>query len=160
LFVTDVDWKDWAHPNCAVVSSDHIQGWRFGDAQFHKGQHVVIDPLEASEDGPLLWRGGILGGEVVIRQWKRCGGNLGLSWHGTGVLDRVLEEVCEEPACILLLQEDGSTGLDLSFATHIFLLEAVEDPALRNQIVSRAYRMGAKGSVEVQEVQVREVKGN
>jgi SNF2 family DNA or RNA helicase len=55
----------------------------------------------------------------------------------------------------MLLKEDGSTGLDLSFATHIFLLERIKDPALRNQIVSRAHRMGATGPVEVQLLQVK-----
>ena len=49
----------------------------------------------------------------------------------------------------------GSTGLDLSFATDIFLLERIPDPALRNQIVSRAHRMGATGPVHVQLLQVK-----
>ena len=40
-------------------------------------------------------------------------------------------------------------GLDLSFATHIFLLDQLRDPALENQIISRAHRMGAKGPVDV-----------
>ena len=56
---------------------------------------------------------------------------------------------------ILLLPADGSTGLDLSFATHLFMLEKVKDPALESQIVSRAHRMGATGPVQVQLLQVR-----
>ena len=48
-----------------------------------------------------------------------------------------------------MLQEDGSTGLDLSFATHLFLLDQIRDPALESQIISRAHRMGATGPVEV-----------
>ena len=52
----------------------------------------------------------------------------------------------------------GSTGLDLSFATHIFLLERIADPALRNQIVSRANRMGATGPVHVQLLQVKSLE--
>lgn len=46
-------------------------------------------------------------------------------------------------------------GLDLSFATHIFLLERIHNPALRNQIISRAHRMGATGSVNVILLQVK-----
>jgi hypothetical protein len=38
--------------------------------------------------------------------------------------------VQEEDVSVLLLPPDGSTGLDLSFATHLFLLEKVKDPAL------------------------------
>ena len=55
----------------------------------------------------------------------------------------------DEDASILLLQEDGSTGLDLSFATHLFLLDQIRDPALESQIISRAHRMGASGPVDV-----------
>ena len=55
----------------------------------------------------------------------------------------------DEDASILLLQEDGSTGLDLSFATHLFLLDTIRDPALESQIISRAHRMGAKGPVHI-----------
>ena len=44
------------------------------------------------------------------------------------------------------------TGLDLSFVTHIFLLEPVEDAALLEQITSRAHRLGATGPVTVETV--------
>ena len=44
---------------------------------------------------------------------------------------------------VMLLCADGSHGLDLSFGTHIFLLGRVSDPAIKQQVVSRADRMGA-----------------
>ncbi len=47
--------------------------------------------------------------------------------------------------------KDGSHGLDLSFSTHLFLLEGVWNSSLESQIVSRAHRMGATGSVKVRE---------
>mmetsp|Transcript_7966 Transcript_7966/g.20897 ORF Transcript_7966/g.20897 Transcript_7966/m.20897 type:complete len:478 (+) Transcript_7966:269-1702(+) len=50
----------------------------------------------------------------------------------------------------LLLCEDGSHGLDLSFVTHLFLVNAIDDPAKRQQVVSRAHRMGATVSVRVE----------
>ena len=50
----------------------------------------------------------------------------------------------DEDASILLLQEDGSTGLDLSFATHLFLLDQIRDPALEARS-SPVHRMGATG---------------
>jgi len=49
----------------------------------------------------------------------------------------------------MLLSKDGSEGLDLSFVTHIFFLEEIWDKSLENQTVARAWRMGAKGQVEV-----------
>jgi hypothetical protein len=39
---------------------------------------------------------------------------------------------------------------DLSFVTHIIFLEQVWDKSLENQVVARAWRMGAKGSVDVE----------
>jgi len=52
----------------------------------------------------------------------------------------------------MLLGKDGSEGLDLSFVTHIFFMDEVWDKSLENQVISRAYRMGAKGHVEVETV--------
>ena len=43
----------------------------------------------------------------------------------------------------LMLCEDGSHGLDLSFVTHLYLVHRIRDPALLSQVVSRAHRMGA-----------------
>ena len=53
---------------------------------------------------------------------------------------------------LMLLCEDGSHGLDLSFVTHLFFIHRVSDPALVQQVISRAHRMGASldYGVEVQ----------
>jgi len=51
---------------------------------------------------------------------------------------------------LLLLCEDGSHGLDLSFVTHLFLVNHIRDPAKLQQVISRAHRMGATGPVLVQ----------
>jgi hypothetical protein len=52
--------------------------------------------------------------------------------------------------CFMLSLDAGlSHGLDLSFVTHIFLLEPVDDAALLEQITSRAHRLGATGPVTV-----------
>jgi hypothetical protein len=56
-----------------------------------------------------------------------------------------------DPACFcMLLSNDGSEGLDLSFVTHIFFLEEVWDKSLSDQAVARAWRMGATGPVHVE----------
>jgi SNF2 family DNA or RNA helicase len=56
----------------------------------------------------------------------------------------------DENCLCMLLGKDGSEGLDLSFVTHIIFLEQVWDKSLENQVVARAWRMGAKGSVDVE----------
>lgn len=50
----------------------------------------------------------------------------------------------------MLLGKDGSEGLDLSFVTHLFFLEAIWDKSLEQQAVARAWRMGATGPVQVE----------
>lgn len=51
---------------------------------------------------------------------------------------------------ILLLDRQGAEGLDLSFASHIFLCEPLVDAALEQQVISRAHRMGQRGRVFVE----------
>ena len=51
---------------------------------------------------------------------------------------------------LLLLCEDGTHGLDLSFVTHLFIVHRIGDPALVSQVVSRAHRMGADPHIGVQ----------
>ena len=53
-------------------------------------------------------------------------------------------------ANVLLLSNNGSRGLDLSFVTHIFMMDSLVDISLEQQVVSRAYRMGAKQNVVVE----------
>ena len=173
--------------NCAIISMEHVIGWVPGQT-FVVGQQVIVRtvgvPLSPDcaldENGfavhlgdgdggvpaagkrdmpPQLWKGGLMGGRAIVRSWRLCGGRRPkISWHGDKILAKEPWRVEEEDASILLLEEDGSTGLDLSFATHIFLLDPIKDPALRNQIVSRAHRMGATGPVQVQLVQVESTR--
>lgn len=64
-----------------------------------------------------------------------------------------LHKFTHEKECIcLLLTKDGSEGLDLSLATHIFFLEEIWDKALEDQAIARAWRMGAQGSVKVETI--------
>mmetsp|Transcript_8580 Transcript_8580/g.14464 ORF Transcript_8580/g.14464 Transcript_8580/m.14464 type:complete len:1179 (-) Transcript_8580:110-3646(-) len=170
------------HSNHAIVSYEHIDGYVPG-RHFNVGDHVHVRRQEVCPQGgapniqnpvpneltsynleptnALLWEGGVLGGHGIVRGWRACGGNSKISnWHGPRVLNNVPYSVESEEASVLLLAEDGSTGLDLSFATHIFLLDRIKDPALRNQIVSRAHRMGAQGPVKVELVQVATDEGD
>ena len=55
---------------------------------------------------------------------------------------------------LMLLCADGSHGLDLSLVTHIFLLGRIRDPAIKQQVVSRADRMGAVADADGRGCQV------
>jgi SNF2 family DNA or RNA helicase len=56
---------------------------------------------------------------------------------------------------VLLLTEVGSHGLDLSFVTHIFLMDEIWDKSLEQQVISRAHRMGASQAVVVEQLWMR-----
>lgn len=77
---------------------------------------------------------------------RRCGcSRFGSKQHKPA--DVVVEDV---DCFVLLLGVDGSHGLDLSFVTHIFLLDKIWNPSLEKQVVARAYRMGSTKSVEIE----------
>lgn len=152
-------------PHLALVSEDHLQNYLPGilpplgsEVYVTSSEPVPNEETITSIDQaptPKLWYGGRRGGRAIVRQWRHCGGrNLNHSWHGNKILPHVPWTIEDEDASVLLLQHEGSTGLDLSFATHIFLLERIGDPALRNQLVSRAHRVGATGPVTVSLLQV------
>ena len=62
-----------------------------------------------------------------------------------------LQKFVHDPDCfVCLIGKDGSEGLDLSFVTHLFFLEAIWDKSLEQQAVARAWRMGATGPVHVE----------
>ncbi|CAL9208234.1 unnamed protein product [Musa hybrid cultivar] len=56
-----------------------------------------------------------------------------------------------DPNCMVLLM-DGSAalGLDLSFVTHVFLMEPIWDRSMEEQVISRAHRMGATRPINVE----------
>lgn len=53
---------------------------------------------------------------------------------------------------ILLLDGVGAVGLDLSFVSHIFLLDPIWDKSLEDQVISRAHRLGAKQAITVEKL--------
>ncbi|KAL6124912.1 hypothetical protein ACLB2K_077420 [Fragaria x ananassa] len=61
-----------------------------------------------------------------------------------------------DASCIALLM-DGSAalGLDLSFVTHVFLMEPIWDRSMEEQVISRAHRMGATHPVHVETLAMR-----
>ncbi|KAL0050649.1 hypothetical protein WJX82_004168 [Trebouxia sp. C0006] len=51
---------------------------------------------------------------------------------------------------VLLMDETGSVGLDLSFVSWVFLMEPLADASLQAQVTARAHRMGAAQAVHVE----------
>jgi SNF2 family DNA or RNA helicase len=67
-----------------------------------------------------------------------------------------LKRFREDPQVKYLLMSDiGSHGLDLSFVTHIFLMDELWDKSVEEQVIARAHRMGAKHAVIVEQLVMR-----
>ena len=98
------------------------------------------------------------GREVMVRlkKWQPCGRfhsrprwdhlrKKHVGWYTGPTLADVALRAQKEDTVILLLDSSLAHGLDLSFVTHIFLLEPIDDAALLEQVTSRAHRLGCTG---------------
>lgn len=65
--------------------------------------------------------------------------------------DAVLERFRNDPNCPVLLMSygAGSVGLNLQFAGYVFLFDRWWNPAVEDQAINRAHRIGAAGPVTV-----------
>ncbi|GMH42988.1 hypothetical protein BSKO_10910 [Bryopsis sp. KO-2023] len=70
-------------------------------------------------------------------------------------IDRFRKTSGGEECGVLLMDDSGAVGLDLSMASWVFLMEPLADKSLEEQIVSRAHRMGAKQKVNVEVLAMR-----
>ena len=57
---------------------------------------------------------------------------------------------------VLLLGNNGAVGLDLSMVTHVFLLDGIWDAGLEDQVISRAYRLGAHKPIVVNQLLMKD----
>jgi len=62
-----------------------------------------------------------------------------------------LKKFEKDPLCrVLIMDQSGSHGLDLSFVQHVFLMEPIINKSLEEQVVSRAWRLGLKEQVHAE----------
>lgn len=132
-------WVAYGSQDCkARAARDGYQGrdWYFG-------------PLMQADDNDET------SAHVKLVKWQACGIYHGNSrWYkGPRYADVPLQQV-QEDVYLLSLDAGLAHGLDLSFVTHIFLLEPIADAALLEQVTSRAHRLGATGSVTVETINV------
>jgi SNF2 family DNA or RNA helicase len=99
---------------------------------------------------------------IVFSQWVQTIAELGTrlarfhpaEYHG-GVpsrrRDAVIEEFRDNPDChvILMSYGAGSVGLNLQFASYVFLFDRWWNPAVEDQAINRAHRIGAQQPVTI-----------
>jgi SNF2 family DNA or RNA helicase len=77
-----------------------------------------------------------------------------LEYHGriaSRRRDGVIERFRDDPSCHVLLMSygAGSVGLNLQFASYVFLFDRWWNPAVEDQAINRAHRIGVAGPVTV-----------
>jgi SNF2 family DNA or RNA helicase len=77
-----------------------------------------------------------------------------LEYHGriaSKQRDRIIERFRDDPTSSVLLMSygAGSVGLNLQFASYVFLFDRWWNPAVEDQAINRAHRIGAAGPVTV-----------
>ena len=99
---------------------------------------------------------------IVFSQWVQCLDRLRerlrrfgpLEYHGK-VPSRQREQVIDrfkndpDKHVILMSYGAGSVGLNLQFCRYVFLFDRWWNPAIEDQAINRAHRIGAAGSVTV-----------
>ncbi len=63
----------------------------------------------------------------------------------------VIDRFKNDPDCSVILMSygAGSVGLNLQFCEYVFLFDRWWNPAVEDQAINRAHRIGAKGAVTV-----------
>jgi SNF2 family DNA or RNA helicase len=117
------------------------------------GASAKLDRLEAAASGRKA---------IIFSQWvdtiDKLRGKLGrfgpLEYHGripSNRRDGVIEQFRNDPRANVLLMSygAGSVGLNLQFASYVFLFDRWWNPAVEDQAINRAHRIGAAGPVTV-----------
>ncbi len=99
---------------------------------------------------------------LVFSQWVETLGRLrenlspfgALEYHGgmsTVARDEAIRKFkdCREHSVLLLSYGAGAVGLNLQFSQYVFLFDRWWNPAIEDQAINRAHRIGAAGAVTV-----------
>ena len=77
-----------------------------------------------------------------------------MQYHGrvpSNKRDKVIDRFRNDPDChaILMSYGAGSVGLNLQFARYVFLFDRWWNPAVEDQAINRAHRIGVAGPVTI-----------
>ena len=134
------NWKEYGSERCKKLATE----------QKYEGRDWYFGPLPANvinfeQPGTM---------EVELVKWQKCGNFHSSRWYKGPRFGDAPAAKRKEDTFLLCLDANLSAGLDLSFVTHIFLLEAINDAALLEQVTSRAHRLGATGPVTIDTIHV------
>ncbi|MBN1852498.1 MAG: DEAD/DEAH box helicase [Pirellulales bacterium] len=99
---------------------------------------------------------------IVFSQWVQTLDELqrrlarfgSISYHGRIPMryrEAIIEKFRQDPRCHVMLMSygAGSVGLNLQFASYVFLFDRWWNPAVEDQAINRAHRIGSAGPVTI-----------
>ncbi|GLJ49570.1 hypothetical protein SUGI_1051320 [Cryptomeria japonica] len=95
---------------------------------------------------------------VVERQLTGAGiGYVGMysPMHSSNKVKSLITFQKDIDCMVLIMDGSAALGLDLSFVTHVFLMEPIWDRSMEEQVISRAHRMGATRPIHVETLAMR-----
>ena len=118
-----------------------------------KIEQLVADMEEVAASGKKA---------IVFSQWTKTIDQIKKHLHRFGPLeyhgripskkrDGVIEQFRDDPTkqVILMSYGAGSVGLNLQFCEYVFLFDRWWNPAVEDQAINRAHRIGVKGAVTI-----------
>ncbi|XP_022764767.1 F-box protein At3g54460 [Durio zibethinus] len=95
----------------------------------------------------------------VIEQQLTCAGikfsGMYSPMHSSNKMKSLAMFQYDDSCMALLMDGSAALGLDLSFVTHVFLMEPIWDRSMEEQVISRAHRMGATRPIHVETLAMR-----
>mmetsp|Transcript_31405 Transcript_31405/g.65726 ORF Transcript_31405/g.65726 Transcript_31405/m.65726 type:complete len:450 (+) Transcript_31405:1-1350(+) len=147
--------KRWSEEKWAAYGSATCV--ELAESDGFEGRDNYLGELPNHPDGDVR--------EVVVklRKWQPCGRfhsrprwdmrrKQNVGWYTGPTLEDVEMLTQKEDTFLLLLDASLSHGLDLSFVTHMYLLEPIDDAAHMEQVTSRAHRLGCTGPVTIETI--------
>ena len=118
-----------------------------------KLDHLEADLEEVAASGKkaIVFSQWVASLEKLAKRLRRFGP---LEYHGKiphRRRDGVLQQFRHDPNCSVILMSygAGSVGLNLQFSEYVFLFDRWWNPAVEDQAINRAHRLGAAGPVTV-----------
>ena len=110
-----------------------------------------LEEVQASGQKAIVFSQWVKSLELLRPRLARFGA---LEYHGkipTKRRDPILARFKEDPDCSVILMSygTGAVGLNLQFCRYVFLFDRWWNPAIEDQAINRAHRIGAAGSVTV-----------
>lgn len=156
----DPDWQATASSKVAYLV-ERLKSIRCMDTLERELDCAEVYQHETSRDSPnkaIVFSQFLEHIHVIERQLAKAGikvAGMYSPMHSANKMKSLLNFQNDRDCMVLLMDGSAALGLDLSFVTHVYLMEPIWDRSMEEQVVSRAHRMGATRPILVETLAMR-----